>query len=294
MITRRICNRLQIRRVIFSRNPVGYSNTNIEKDGQQLQSASFITIGAKDADGNNCVRLSDLKVTGYEEDIGVCYGSIWIDMLHTDGSVPTVEGMPKSYLWVDDASSGFEAGWYDTDLTPLADNQSVLGNADEITFACGEGICFNAQDGYDAYAKLVCNGEVVQGQVDFAVNKDGQQIAGNPLCRVIKLSELSVTGYEEDMAVCYGAIWIDMLHIDGSVPKVEGMPKSYFWYDDPDSDLPAGWYDGDMTPLADNQSVLGNADEIEFKVGEGICINAQDGYDAYAILKFPSLGLKAE
>ena len=294
MITRRICNRLQIRRVIFSRNPVGYSNTDIKLDGQQLQSASFITIGAKDADGNNCVRLSDLKVTGYEEDIGVCYGSIWIDMLHTDGSVPTVEGMPKSYLWVDDPSSGFEAGWYDTDLTPLADNQSVLGNADEITFACGEGICFNAKEGYEAYAKLVCNGEVVQGQVDFYVNKDGQQIAGNPLCRTIKLRELTITGYEDDIGVCYGSIWIDMLHTDGSVPTVEGMPKSYLWVDDASSGFEAGWYDTDLTPLADNQSVLGNADEIEFKAGEGICINAKEGYDAYAILKFPSLGLKAE
>ena len=110
----------------------------------------------------------------------------------------------------------------------------------------------------------------------------------------VRLSDLKVTGYEEDMAVCYGAIWIDMLETNGSVPKVGSLPKSYFWYDDPDSDISAGWYDNDMTPLADNQSVLGNADEIEFKPGEGICINAQDGYDAYAILKFPSLGLKAE
>ena len=279
---------------IFLSNAVGYSNTNVEKDGQQLQSASFITIGFQDADGNKGVRLSDLKVTGYEDDMGICYGAIWIDMLHTDGSVPEIEGMPKSYLWVDDVDSGFEPGWYDTDLTPLADDQSVLGNADEITFACGEGICFNAKEGYDAYAKLVCNGEVVQGQVDFYVNKDGQQIAGNPLCRTIKLSELSVTGYEEDMGICYGAIWIDMLHTDGSVPEIDGMPKSYLWVDDVDSGFEAGWYDTDLTPLADDQSVLGNADEIEFKPGEGICINAKEGYDAYAVLKFPSLGLKAE
>ena len=294
MIARRICNRLQIRRVIFSRNPVGYSNTDIKLDGQQLQSASFITIGAKDADGNNCVRLSDLKVTGYETDMEVCYGAIWIDMLETNGSVPDVDGMPKSYLWVDDPGSDFAPGWYDSDLTPLKDNQSVLGNAEDITFACGEGICFNARDGYDAYAKLVCNGEVVRGQVDFAVNKDGQQIAGNPLCRTIKLSELSVTGYEADMEVCYGAIWIDMLETNGSVQDVDGMPKSYLWVDDLGSDFVPGWYDSDLTPLKDNQSVLGNADEIEFKPGEGICINARDGYDAYAILKFPSLGLKAE
>ena len=103
-----------------------------------------------------------------------------------------------------------------------------------------------------------------------------------------------MTGYEEDIGVCYGSIWIDMLHTDGSVPTVEGMPKSYLWVDDASSGFEAGWYDTDLTPLADNQSVLGNADEIEFKAGEGICINAKEGYDAYAILKFPSLGLKAE
>ena len=96
------------------------------------------------------------------------------------------------------------------------------------------------------------------------------------------------------MGVCYGAIWIDMLETNGSVPEIEGMPVSYLWVDDPDSDFPAGWYDSDLTPLADDQSVLGNADEIEFKAGVGICINAKEGYNAYAILKFPSLGLKTE
>jgi len=243
----------------------------------------------KDAADNDCVRLSDLKVTGYETDFGTCYGAIWIDILNTDGSVPEVEGMAKSYLWVDDTDGGFPAGWYDGDLTPLADDASVLGNAEDITFANGAGICFNAKDGYEG-CKLVCNGEVVRGQVAYTVAYDGQQIAGNPLCREISLSELSVTGYEADFGTCYGAIWIDILHTDGSVPEVEGMAKSYLWVDDTDGGYPAGWYDGDLTPLADDASVLGNATDIKFGVGEGICVNAKDGYEG-CVLKFPSLGL---
>ena len=268
---------------------MGYCNTEVRYDGQQLQSAAFITIGVKDAANNNCVRLSDLKVTGYEESFGICYGSIWIDILETNGSVPEIDGMPKSYLWVDAPDDGFAAGWYDTDLNPLADDASVLGNADEITFACGEGICFNAKDGYEG-CTFLCNGQVVQGQVDYVVALDGQQIAGNPLCRTIALSELSVIGYEESFGICYGSIWIDILETNGSVPEISGMPKSYLWVDAPDDGFAAGWYDTDLNPLTDDASVLGNAEDITWGMGEGICVNAKDGYEG-CTLKFPALGL---
>ena len=131
---------------------VGYHNNTLANDGQQFKStACFFTIGAKDADDDDCVRLSDLKVTGYLEDgldMGGCWGDVWIDMLHTNGDNLYVDDMVKSYLWYDEAGE-YEAGWYDESEIPLKNNESVLGNADEIPFEMGEGICVNSRNGYD-------------------------------------------------------------------------------------------------------------------------------------------------
>ena len=50
----------------------------------------------------------------------------------------TASNMPISYYWFDEDGE-YEAGWYDQDENPLKDDASPLGNADEITFAAGEG-----------------------------------------------------------------------------------------------------------------------------------------------------------
>ena len=264
---------------------VGYSHTTVAKEGQQLQSASFITIGQKDAEGHDCVRLSDLRVTGYETTFGFCLGSVWIDILDIDGSVPDIDGTPMSYVWMD-YETDIPAGWYDLGGLPLKDSMSVLGNAEDITFACGEGICFNTKDGYEG-CTFLCNGQVVEGQVQYIAAKEGQQIAGNPLCRTITLDELYVTGYEDTFTFCLGSVWIDILDIDGSVPDIDGTPMSYVWMDY-ETDIPAGWYDLGGLPLKDSMSVLGDATEIEFTAGEGICVNTKDGYEG-CVLNFPQL-----
>lgn len=270
---------------------MGYSHTTVAKDGQQLQSASFITIGVKDAENRNCVRLSDLSVTGYEESFGYCMGNVWIDVLDTDGSVPQAEdGTALSYCWFD-LDPDFPAGWYDLNTVPMKDGMSVLGDAEDITFACGEGICFNTKDGFEG-CTFRCNGEVVQGKVEYIAAKDGQQIAGNPLARKITLDELYVTGYEESFGYCMGNVWIDVLDTDGSVPQAEdGTALSYCWFD-LDPDFPAGWYDLNTIPMEDGMSVLGDATEIEFHPGEGICVNTKDGYEG-CVLNFPPLNVPA-
>ena len=222
--------------------------------------------------------------------MGGCWGEVWIDELKTNGDNLRVEGMVKSYYWYDEEGE-YEAGWYDYDENPLKDDQSILGNADEITFKIGQGICFNTRNGYNG-CQLVSAGQVYTEKLSYEIALDGQQIAANPLARTVYLNEISVTGYLEDgldMGGCWGEVWIDMLKTNGDNIKVEGMVKSYYWYDE-EGEYEAGWYDYDENPLKDDQSILGNADEIAFEMGDGICVNTRNGYNG-CFLEFPKMEL---
>ena len=279
-------------------NAVGYNNSEFADDGQQFKAASFITIGKKDAEGNNCVRLSDLKVTGYMDTMGGCWNGVYITMLKKDGANQKIDigggtMMDVTYFW-NEEEGGMEPGWYDGDGNPLKDDSSPLGNADEITFANGEGIGITCDLDYIG-CKLVSNGEVVQGAVDYTFVDDGQQIVGNPLARTIKLSEITCDGYMDTMGGCWNGIYITMLKKDGANQKIDigggtMMDVTYFWNEE-EGGMEAGWYDGDGAPLKDNASPLGNADEILFDVGEGIGITCDLDYVGCQ-LHFPSLGLQ--
>ena len=298
MITRRICNRLQIRRVIFLNNPVGYNNSEFTDDGQQFKAASFITIGEKDAEGNNCVRLSDLNVTGYMDTMGGCWNGVYITMLKKDGANlkindPTYGEMDVTYFW-NEEEGGMEPGWYDSFGNMMKDDASPLGNADEITFANGEGIGITCDLDYIG-CKLVSNGEVVQGAVDYTFVDDGQQIVGNPLARAITLSEITCDGYMDTMGGCWNGIYITVLKKDGANLKINDptygeMDVTYFWNEE-EGGMEAGWYDSFGNPLKGDASPLGNADEIIFASGEGIGITCDLDYVGCQ-LHFPSLGLK--
>ena len=66
------------------------------------------------------------------------------------------------------------------------------------------------------------------------------------------------------------------------------MNVSYFWYDS--MFKAAGWYDTDGQALKDDDSPLGNADEIEIMIGEGISVTVDDSlFTEGTYLKFPSL-----
>ena len=129
---------------VSSANIVGYLNGDLTQGGRNAKTAAFVSVNK-----GTSIKLSELKVTGYGEDgldAGGCWGNVSIRMLKNDGSnQKTKSDMPVSYYWFDevDPDSGeiyYAAGWYDFGETPLKDDESELGNADEIVFAAGEGL----------------------------------------------------------------------------------------------------------------------------------------------------------
>ena len=120
---------------------MGYQNADLVVNGQ-MKASPFVTIGSTG------VYLSDLKVTGDPiETIGGCWGDVSIAMLTGTGFNQYVGDMVKTYYWFEEDGE-YEAGWYDEGEYALKDDESVLGNADEIFFESGDGIWINVKSGY--------------------------------------------------------------------------------------------------------------------------------------------------
>ena len=267
-----------------------------------MKGSSFITIGIKDAEDNDCVRLSDLKVSGVDPEVG-CWNSVKIIYLNKDGSNRLYEdgplaGIEMKFQWTDDGHDGEwggAPGWYGVDGLPM-DGSSAAGLASDITFAVGEGICFEVDMGYEN-CQLLCNGQVVTGQVEFKFNSDANVFVSNPLARTITLDELTIGGVDPEVG-CWNSVKVIYLNKDGSNTLYEdgelaGIEMKFQWTDDGHDGewggLP-GWYGVDGLPM-DGSSAAGLASEVEFPLGQGIYFEVDMGYEN-CFVKFPSLGLK--
>lgn len=260
---------------------VGYQNSGLNAYGQ-LKTASFVNITQKDG-----VRLSDISVSGYADTEGGCWGGVSINMLDTDGSNLYVGDMVKNYYWYDEEGE-YEAGWYDESEAPMKNDESVLGNAEDIVFDIGQGLWVMAGSEYEG-CTINFNGEVYCPEVNYPLIAYGQLI-GNPRPTSIKLSDIAISGYADTEGGCWGGVSINMLDTDGSNLYVGEMVKNYYWYDE-EGEYEAGWYDESEAPMKDDSSVLGNADEIEFVAGQGLWFMAGSEYEGCTV-DFPALILK--
>ena len=264
--------------------------------------ASFATIGIKDADGCDCVRLSDLKVTGYDPGTYV-WGEAVITMLENDGrNTKCTDGETNlEYFWIDDGEDGlggYPPGWYGPDFLPMTEEGgSIAGIADEITFAAGEGICFTISSGSENW-QLQSSGQVLNDPEPRTFGDNTLVLIANPLPRRVTLNELVIGGYDPGTYV-WGEAVITMLENDGRNTKcTDGETNlEYFWIDDGEDGLggyPPGWYGPDFLPMTEEGgSIAGDATKIGFEASEGFYFTITSGSENWFV-KFPSLGLKAE
>ncbi len=260
---------------------MGYQKADLVLNGQ-MKASPFVTIGTTG------VYLSDLEVTGEPiADNDGCWGDVSIAMLTGSGFNQKVGNMVKSYFWYEEDGE-YEAGWYDYAENPLKDDESPLGNADEILFEQGEGIWLNVKSGY-AGCKIEYKGGVLPASFGYPLVVNGQ-IVGNPHPARVYLSDITVSGDPiVDNEGCWGDVSIAMLTGSGFNQKVGNMVKTYFWYEE-DGEYEAGWYDYAENPLKDDESPLGNADEIYFESGEAIWVNVKSGYGD-CTLNFPAISV---
>ena len=270
---------------------VGYQKAELVANGQ-IKAAPFVTIGTTG------VYLSNLEVTGDPiADNDGCWGDVSIAMLTGLGYNQKVDigggsTMNRTYYWYEEDGE-YEAGWYDNDENPLKDDESVLGNADEILFEQGEAIWINVGSSY-AGCKVEYKGGVLPASFAYPLVANGQMV-GNPHPARVYLSDITVSGEPiGDNDGCWGDVSIAMLTGLGYNQKVDigggsTMNRTYYWYEE-DGEYEAGWYDNDENPLKDDESVLGNADEIYFESGDGIWVNVGSSY-AGCTLNFPAISV---
>ena len=281
---------------------VGYLGSDFGDTATVPKGASFITIATTDADGDPCVRLCDLKVTGYEPGT-FAWGEARITEFYNDGrNKKCTDGYTDlEYFWIDDGDNGnqgYPAGWYDPMGVPMIEgNDNISGDATKITFKPGQGICFTVQDGYDTW-QLQSTGEVLQAPVEKPFGDTATVFVANPLARKITLSEITVTGYEPG-TFAWGEARVTEFYNDGRNKKcTDGYTDlEYFWIDDGDDGnqgYPAGWYDPMGMPMIEgNDNIAGDATKIEYMPGQGFYFTIQDGYDTWNV-KFPALAPQAK
>ena len=144
-----------------------------------MKAAPFVTVG------EGGVYLSDLSVSG---DNG-------------GGFNQKVGTMNKTYYWYEE-DGAYAAGWYDVAENPLANDESPLGNADEIYFEQGEALWLNVDSEY-AGCTINFKGEVTPASFAYPLVANGQMV-GNPHPVTVYLSDITVTG---DAIESEGGCW---------------------------------------------------------------------------------------
>ena len=263
---------------------VGYLNSELSTDGQNQKVPTFVSI--TEGDG---IRLSDLKVTGYDDiEGGCCWGNVSIAMIGKSGACKKQGSMRVEYFWFDEEEA-YEPGWYDIGENPLKDDESVLGNADEIIFDVGQGFVVYCDSDYIG-CTIDSAGQVFMAQLSYPLSTDGQNYVGNPNPIPVKLSDLTVSGYDDiEGGCCWGNVSIAMIGKSGACKKNGSMRVEYFWFDEEDA-YEAGWYDIGENPLKDDESILGNANEIVFNPGQGLVVYCDSDYVG-SMINFPAVKL---
>ncbi len=235
---------LFLRKNAFS-NVVGYNEKETPTLGSVMAGGTFISV-----DSSKGFKLSDLAVTGYEED-GGCWGDFYLNVLDASGRNEV------SYCWFDDPEGDpvIPAGWYDSDGAVPYDSKN-------ITFEAGQGFWIQGK-GY----KLQASGQVNSETVLVKTPTLGSIAISNPFPTPITLGDMSVTGYEEDGG-CWGDFYLNVLDASGR------NEVSYCWFDDPEGDpvILAGWYDSDGAVPFDSTTSF-SAGQGFWVQGKGMTLN---------------------
>ena len=238
---------------LASQNVVGYAQQTANATRNTMMTPNFLNVNS----ATGC-KLSDLSVTGYDAPVwneedeyyeNGCYaGDFVLQFLNSNGSVAS------RYYWIDDGDN--KAGWYKNDAAVAID-----GGAESVTIPAG-----TAAWTIGSGKTLQAAGAVNTADVAFKMNATRNTAVGNCMPVDLKLSQLTVTGYdapvwneEEEYYEngCYaGDFVLQFLNNNGSVFA------RYYWIDDGDNQ--AGWYKNDAAVAID-----GGAESVTIAAGKG-------------------------
>ena len=260
---------------------VGYINTT-GRDGGQMVSASFMRPGASK------YRVSDIQISGYEEAFYENDFSVGFNILDNGGR--TLMGKDLYFSYADsfdfDTYSGFLGGkWYNNgtvEIIPGGENDFALDAGLSVWLQLPE------NDGSHTF-QFGSAGEVIQAEIPFPLVTGGNGV-GNPMAVPVWVSDLTVTGYEEDAGFYEsGDFNCNFYILDSAGRTIAGKNKFFLYSDTWDWDqyafLGGKWFNNgtmDITPKSENDFQLPPGCGVWLQVPEN------DGEHTF-VLTFPQV-----
>ena len=216
---------------------VGYSNGDL-REGFKAAGAQFVPVSGTTID------LTDITVTGYDKEEGT-EEEVSVQTLNKNG------GREDLYLWYDvtDGSDVYY-GWLD------ADSGEFIA-AGDVNLNVGDGLWVNAPS---SEYKLQSSGQVMSASAIVTL-REGFKMVGNSTPIAVDLTDITVTGYDEEEGTEEEAS-VQTLNKNG------GREDLYLWYDVTDgSDVYYGWLDADSGEFIEEG-------DVEVGAGEALWVNA--------------------
>ena len=166
---------------------VGYNNVGLLDGGYKMVGATFTTVGT------TSVKLSELKVTGYENN------EYYLGEMAFTASfqLRSSNGMPyATYMWSDESSDmeTWDGGKWTNAITG-----DEITSENDVVLEPGKGLWFSAPElqGSTAFT-LTTAGEVLKGDQGVELNAGGYVGICNLMPANVKLSQVEVHGYEDN------------------------------------------------------------------------------------------------
>ena len=258
---------------------MGYINKDLV-DGGQLLSASFLN------PGKETFKVSDIKITGYEEDPSYYYAQdYYANFYILDYAGRTVMGKDAYFEYLDsfDWDNGFFLGgkWSNNG------SEIVPGGENDFEMSAGQAIWFSNPGGGENTFTFGTAGEVIQHEVTIPLVDGGNSI-GNPMAAPVWVSSLTVTGYEDDPSYYYAQDYYANFYIlDYAGRTIMGKDIYFEYLDSFDWDngvfLGGVWTNNgaDITPKGEN--------DFQIPAGVGLWFSNPGGGENQFSVIFPQV-----
>ena len=250
---------------VSSANVVGYSHLALNAGGKNMVGPVFVNTG------KDTIKLSDIKVTGYEE-------SSYYQWTQWSAPVVVVQrrlssGAPYAqYAWSSEFDGeAFSEGYWGKEF----------GEDDDPELKPGDALWVDTPDLEDCDEfSFVVAGEVIKGAVAFELNAGGKISAANPVPVACTLADVEFHGYE-DSSYYQWTQWSAPVVVIQKLMS-NGAPEMQFAY--------SSEFDGEAFSDGYWGKEFGeyDADKWTLNPGEGFWVDCPDLEDAEAFyLVFP-------
>ena len=241
---------------VTSANVVGYSKLQLNAGGKNMMGSCFVNVGEE------TMRLTDLKVTGYENSEyylqNVYEFTVTFQRRGNDG-------MPYATYAYSDTTEDMETWvggkWYDA-----MNGGTEITTENDVYLKAGSGLWFDTPTLEDCSGFYLTNsGEVLKGDFGFELNAGGKIGVCNMMPTPTTLTKLEIHGYEKSewylQNVYEFTVTMQSLGNDG-------MPLATYAYSDTTEDMET-WVGGKWYDAMHGGIEITSENDVTINPGEG-------------------------